>query len=460
MKPIGLIATAAVAIGASRFAFRARLPDDYDSIGFVRALDRFDLTQFQPHFPGYPVFIALGRIAHAAIPSALDSATVISALASAITAAALWLVTCKLASDGAAWITMGLYAGAFLPWYLGGAALSDATAGALAMVTFLALLERNLFLSGVLVGLMLGVRASYFPLALSWGALVILFRRDQLALALGGAVLGIVGWLVPFLWIVGGLNTLLELGRVHVRGHFSTWGGAVTTRPALGLRLFSFARDLLFDGLAPRLWAVLALAAGSLTALFKPGLPSAPSRSARIVTLVLVLPYGLWALFGQNVIDQPRHLLPLVLLLMIGMGLLLSRVKWLGLAAVAVTLVASFPIARAHAQTKSAAAQAADYVVANYPNKDVAVFGGRAVRTFHQLTAVPAYERTWLSEVDVTLERLDVLPDHVLITSEVETDRRRLKKVQSRAKFCREAALDRAQPCLEISEYSILGSAR
>ena len=55
-----LLVAGVALIGASRYALRARLPDDWDAAGFALALERFDLASLQPHFPGYPVYVALG----------------------------------------------------------------------------------------------------------------------------------------------------------------------------------------------------------------------------------------------------------------------------------------------------------------------------------------------------------------------------------------------------------------
>src|SRR5438445_29926 len=56
---------AVLAVIASRWLLRPAWPDDYDAIGFVRAVERFDIASLQPHFPGYPVYVALAKAAHA-----------------------------------------------------------------------------------------------------------------------------------------------------------------------------------------------------------------------------------------------------------------------------------------------------------------------------------------------------------------------------------------------------------
>src|SRR5690348_14579429 len=122
---------------------RPHAADSWDEVGFMRAVHDFDLAAFQPHFPGYPVYVALCKLVR--VPA------LVSATASAATALALW----RLAGGGgsgaggsgsgaggsgaggggsgaAGWIALALWAGALGPWLAGGAALSDATAVAFA----------------------------------------------------------------------------------------------------------------------------------------------------------------------------------------------------------------------------------------------------------------------------------------------------------------------------------------
>ena len=54
---------ALAAYGALLRASAPRWPDDWDGIGFVESIADFDLARFQPHPPGYPVYVALLRLA-------------------------------------------------------------------------------------------------------------------------------------------------------------------------------------------------------------------------------------------------------------------------------------------------------------------------------------------------------------------------------------------------------------
>ena len=447
----GALACAALAVFAERFALRARVPDDWDATGFVRAIGEFDLEKLQPHFPGYPVYVALARAAHFIGLAPLDAATAVSAAASAATAVGVWRLA-RASSEAAAWCALALYAAASLPWLDGGAASSDATATALATWAFVALAERRAGLGALAIALMLGARASYWPLALSW-AIGLLLRGGSWRAALAFFSVGSAIWAVPLLALVGA-RRYLALGRAHLGGHFQSWGGSIATRPGLGLRSLVFARDLFFDGLAPRAWALAALLAlATVGVALRP-----PERRAQAWAALVFAPYALWVLLAQNVVEQPRHLLPLVVLVVIALAWSARRALVVTLPAIA--LAASAPLAWAHAHEAPAAAQAADWLAARAQSAggSVAVFGGASIRFFENLAGVGAHPRTWLSEVDVDLERLDSLPREIWITDEVELDAARAPRVSDGPRFCRDARLDRARPCLALRRYTIGGT--
>ncbi|MGZ3408531.1 MAG: hypothetical protein ACXVAN_18905, partial [Polyangia bacterium] len=219
MKRRLALAAAVVVVAVLAWVGRARVPDGWDAIGFLRAVHDFDLAAFQPHFPGYPVYVALCKL--------VRSPALVSAIATAATALALWRLAAHRAGDVAGWIALSLWAGAFGPWLAGGAALADATATAFAAAAFAALTfagARGALVGGVAMALAIGTRVSYWPLSLSFAVVVARFRPADWRAALAGAAAATVAWLVPFVAVVGA-HTLVALGRVHVAGHFADWGG-------------------------------------------------------------------------------------------------------------------------------------------------------------------------------------------------------------------------------------------
>jgi hypothetical protein len=50
------------AVLLTRVLFRSELLYDLDSVNFATGMERFDVTVFQPHAPGYYLYIVLGRL--------------------------------------------------------------------------------------------------------------------------------------------------------------------------------------------------------------------------------------------------------------------------------------------------------------------------------------------------------------------------------------------------------------
>ena len=454
------VVLAALAVGTLRFVLRARVPDDYDAFGFVRAVTDFDLARLQPHFPGYPVYVALTRLVHLVVRSPLEAAEAVNAIAAAVTTVALARLAHGLASElsgglvgrRATFFVVALYAGDSLPFVLGGAAISDGTATAFAVLAFATLIApRHPLASGVFIAVMLGTRASYWPIALSWG-MIVWRDRETRAVSAVAAMIGILAWLVPFVVIVGP-RALYSLGRTHLVGHFLGWGGSIVTRPNLAERIAAFARDLAYDGVAPN-WAALMIVL--IVVLVCGRMTNKAARRSLTLGLLVAAPYALWVLFAQNVIEQPRHVLPLVAAVLLAICLLVAERPLLGSMIVVCVACAGIPVAILHATTLPAAAQAAAWVGQTYAPRDVALFGGRSLRFFSAPTLI-AHERTWMSEVYVDLERVDRLPLHVLVTSEVEGAPTHGAVLIPGPTFCRDPRLDRQQTCITLREYQLPG---
>jgi hypothetical protein len=86
---------AAIAAAIALASLLAHLPslapslEDIDSINFALGLHHFDVASHQPHPPGYPVYIALGRLSLAAIDAVTSS---LSAIRTDALALAIWSV--------------------------------------------------------------------------------------------------------------------------------------------------------------------------------------------------------------------------------------------------------------------------------------------------------------------------------------------------------------------------------
>ncbi|MDM5123817.1 hypothetical protein [Aeromonas rivipollensis] len=297
------------------FTFPVALDSD-DALNFAHGVMRFSVLEFSPHFPGYPAFIWLARLINLAVD---DPA-----------AAVQWasLLGTALIAPLAAWLAMRLWQRPSLlapVWLLVLAlpltptlalsGLSDGPALAAWLGALLALQHRRIALTGLMVGLLLALRPSYFVLALLPLWLGIEHKGERRKFLLSIALVGLISLL--FVWQADGWAYFAE-GRRFTDGHFTLWGN---TAAAHGDRLLSWART--FNAQLTPLWP---LPMGALLVL--PIWQGVQRQSQALSPLwpLYWLALLLWTLFGQNP-DNPRHLAPLTLL---GIVLLAGRLPLWG----------------------------------------------------------------------------------------------------------------------------------
>lgn len=297
--------------------------DSWDAVDFARALDRYDLLAYQPHFPGYPVYVALGKLARLLGASDATALTLPGLLLFGLAAALARRALARWHGARAGWalvlllaVAPGLLLTTLRPISEGvglSLVLASVSCWALGMGNLTPSGPRWAMASGVLLGLALGARLSYFPLALSglWLAWRTPGPRRPWLL---GAGIGIALWSLPFALVVGP-STLWEEGLRFTGGHFTRWGGAVGAESEFGSRGLALWFGMYAYGLGgywPPDGATWTRAAASLGAvlLLTGALWGCRRWSTARIVLWIGLPYALWATLAQNP-DSPRHLAPL-----------------------------------------------------------------------------------------------------------------------------------------------------
>jgi hypothetical protein len=340
---LALLFTAALAL---RLALRIDHDEDLDALRFRLGVERFDAAALRPHAPFYPVFIAAAKLVTALGPSPRGALAIVSA----VSGAALVVLTALLAREvvdrhgrRAAVVAGGLALASPCLWLASEKLLSDVT-GAAAFTLGLVLAARARRLPAqagllrtaalVVLGVALGVRLSYFPIALACLAVIARAEGGGRAWAARARDLaaGIALWLVPLI-VVAGPRALVAASLTQGEGHFTRWGGSAITVPSPTARLSGAAWGLwanLLGGAwidappwrwlaAPILVILLALAATRLRA--------AAARQPEIALAAAA--YVAWAMLGQNIAYKPRHWLPLapmfVVALAAGEGMLARR---------------------------------------------------------------------------------------------------------------------------------------
>lgn len=205
----------AVATLASRVPLRSHQLFDWDAVQFALGLKHFDIRVHQPHPPGYPVFIVLGRAAYALFG---DANTALVSLSIAFTLGSLlliyWLSRRMFNSDTTAFIASAVWATSPLVWFYGEVA-SIYTASAFASL-LIAATSWNLFsrpdliaavLSGLSFAIASGLRPDQVILMLPiWVFPFIMERRTRRYFVPSAAILasGYLSWYVPLVRTVGG----------------------------------------------------------------------------------------------------------------------------------------------------------------------------------------------------------------------------------------------------------------
>lgn len=348
--------------------------EDLDSLRFALSIVDYDVARLQPHFPAYPVFCYIAKLLYAVIRRYALAFSLIGGLSTFFTI----YFTLKIANIQSTTLfgKIAIFVVFMNPllWLMSNRYMPDAMGVAclLASLYFTtAPVEdkrdfRNIvgfFLAGTLIG----IRLSYFPLLVP-ALLIRLKHPGRLKCIIAGAI-GILLWLIPLLWITG-WNTLITAAQTQSHGHFSDFGGTVSTNSELWLRLTKLFESVWADGFG-LYWSgrhlitacttitIAVLVVSNWRTLKKPSAISSQQREERDVAAtetsglkadsrqpIACLPekffgddslflnpifigcavYLVWIFLGQNVIYKSRHVLPLLPFLAVGIAFACNRI--------------------------------------------------------------------------------------------------------------------------------------
>jgi 4-amino-4-deoxy-L-arabinose transferase-like glycosyltransferase len=339
-----------------------------DGLFFVRGVERYATAEMRPHWPGYPVYIWLAKALNFFFRDPVLSLHVISVVASSLTIVPIYGLTVSwmrtLGGDAAqarrtGWLAVGLWALLPLSWIGGTEIFSDALALLLG-VSLLWLVWRALtatnnveyyLVGGAIVGgLMVGVRLSYITFLVPLLYAIWLKRAYRVGkipvfiYALGALALSGGAWLGWQLLMEG--SRFFAATNQHLAGHYSSWGGSVTTDRNLltrPLRLLETNVIYGWGGWWPTdvpLWRVpLTLIALYLLGMGVLRLGRSSNKQPLILLALAGLPYLLWIMLGNDV-DLARYSLPFIAIGVIVAGIGLPSAKKQAYATLLVTLVA------------------------------------------------------------------------------------------------------------------------
>jgi hypothetical protein len=336
---------------------------------FVRGVIRHSIAEMRPHWPGYPVYIWLGKLVTLAVGDPVLALHLLSVVACALTAwplayvARSWAISLGASpstADGCGWSAAALWLVSPMAWVTGGQIVSDPL-GLLFGAAILGLCvaaEREgpgaWIAAAALAGVMLGVRivnvTMFGPFVVQcWRWRGQRWRGVPAPLVLLAAGLaGVLPWLV---WLLArDPSALLYGARAHVAGHFRQWGESLWTDAHPATRPLRALGTLAVYGLGARwsdvLGCVVLASWAALLAMAAAGRPWHGPVS-RLVAL-WAFPHLLYVFVAHDM-NFPRYMLSAVALLSVVGGLAPMRRGGAGFVAVAVAAAAmaavSIPLA-------------------------------------------------------------------------------------------------------------------
>ena len=408
--------------------------EDADSLRFALAMIDFDVTLLQPQFPGYPVFCFFAKILYALTGSYAQAFSLLGGTGLfVIVHYTLALLKWRFSEARGFVLTLLLVFNPML-WILGNRYMTDLSGAACVLAAFYHLTRTgsraHAAIGFFLVGIQAGWRLSFLPFLLIPLVMNLLRRpwktEKTTEKVLAGTV-GVLIWLIPFI-VVTGWNELLATSGRQTEGHFLKTGGTYISEPGWLLRAARLVQDVWVDGLGTwwpgRNPVTLLVSAGALLFLTRGVLAASKKESGdsrntslRVLALSCAV-YAVWIFVFQNVVNQPRHVLPLIppILMLIANGLPSVWNVWrpmisTGLRIIAVLFLIAYGIVGATlaAQHKqpAAIAQVRNYLAKDTDSSGVLVGAPWVVkclstqgiqRQFHVVETLPELE---------TLKKLD-----------------------------------------------------
>ena len=317
--------------------------EDLDSLRFALSMIDYNVVKNQPHFPAYPVFCFVTKLVYQLIGRYTVAFSIIGSFSIFLTI--FFLVRSANIQPTSLLGCLVIFFSTFNPllWLMSNRYMPDMMGVACMMSCFYYLQTNNTktnyngLIGFFLTGILLGVRLSYtpflFPLLVTNLFSTKGNRLKWYQLAISG-VAGICTWLSPLILITG-WSELIDSARIQSQGHFTDFGGTITTESNYARRTERLIEGVWADGLGfywlgRHLTTVIPTVC--LSFLFcvsfiksKPRIPIKISNFAQ-TAILSCLAYFIWIFYFQNIIHKSRHILPLLPFVALFVGIFLTRV--------------------------------------------------------------------------------------------------------------------------------------
>jgi hypothetical protein len=214
--------TTAVVCAASRFLAMARSMWDWDEALFSLGMRSYDVTLHHPHPPGFPAYIAMGRVLRLVLASDFRALQTVNLIAGALAFPAMFLLARELQIRfETSIIAAALFA--FFPnvWFFGGTAFSDVPSIVVVIFAVVFLLRgrdssRDYLFGTFLLALAIGMRPQNLLIGLFPGILATMRRsaRDIVAAVSIGVVVVAVAY-GGAIYATGSVHDYMSTVRAH-----------------------------------------------------------------------------------------------------------------------------------------------------------------------------------------------------------------------------------------------------
>ena len=315
--------------------------EDIDSLRFALSMVEYDVAKLQPHFPAYPCFCFLAKLFF----TITGRFAIAFSLIGGVSTFLVIFFTLKIAKIEPTSL-LGKFAiiTAFLNpllWLMSNRYMPDAMGIACLLASFYftttqkGIDQQRLFcqttIGFLLAGILLGIRLSYIPFLLP-ALLLCIFNAYRLKYVIAG-IIGILVWLIPLFWLIG-WDDLITAAQKQTLGHFSNFGGTVSTDSDFLLRGTKLFESLIADGFGlywygrHTITAVTTLCLITIVAatVWKTQFKRTRNKNSNCSSILLdpiflgSVVYLIWIFFAQNIIYKSRHILPILPVFVLGLA--------------------------------------------------------------------------------------------------------------------------------------------
>ena len=317
--------------------------EDLDSLRFALSMIDYNVVKNQPHFPAYPVFCFITKLVYQLIGRYTVSFSIVGAFSTFLTI--FFLIRSANIQLTSLLGALVIFFSTFNPlfWLMSNRYMPDMMGVACMMSCFYYLQPNNTktnynsLIGFFLTGILLGVRLSYTPFLFPLLVTNLFSTKEKklkwYQLATSG-IFGISTWLFPLISMTG-WTELIDSARIQSHGHFTDFGGTITTESNYARRTERLIESVWADGLGfywlgRDLTTVIPTVCLSLLVCVsfiksKPRIP-VKIRNFAQTAMLSCLAYLIWIFYFQNIIHKSRHVLPLLPFAALFVAICLTRI--------------------------------------------------------------------------------------------------------------------------------------